>query len=270
MPDNILFLDNTDVSATGIEFRVTDLSPLFGGISLSHSEVPVLDRAGKTVGRPTQLSTAPRRVEGHIKAATPAALATAVDNLRALTGWGRRVEVRTMFASDRAFYAVSKGDTLDIPDKGLATRAEGSLLFDIPTPIAFELQHRVLVGEATERVSIPTWNWPCTPLVYVFGAATNPVVTFRAADGRVTATLDFSAAGGLTLGADDYVAVALHDHTVVRSLAGVLSSGQKYLVSTGELAIVDHNTGRSALGIHNTVETSVGSLYLLHRRVSPL
>lgn len=125
------------------------------------------------------------------------------------------------------------------------------LVYSLPgTVVAFTSKQRLLLGNA---VSAPT--------IRIYGAVTNPVLTYRDSRGVVKQTMSFTA----TLGAFDYLEIDSELATVTLYTNGVASNGIT-LWSAGDFIVGDPQDGDPANGVWPSLEVSGGSGEALYRR----
>jgi hypothetical protein len=93
------------------------------------------------------------------------------------------------------------------------------------------------------------------------GTATNPVVTYRNANGETEGAITC----GVTLGANDYLSIDMDARTLTKYTDGVSSNGLS-LISAGTFFDLDPAHGDPAFSAWPTLATSAGTGVAFYRK----
>lgn len=199
-------------------------------------------------------------VTGALLRDTQAQLVAARRQLLALAGAGL-VELRVIDAPEvvHAGYltrAIVGGFDRQFRAPGLRV----ALTFTCPDPRAYTL-NPTLVAFSTLAAGCPLGTAPVSPVIRIYGAASNPVVTYRTAGGVSRQTLGFT----ITLAAADYLEIDGGAKTVTKSVSGTVSNAIDTL-SSGDFPTLDPQDGDFVTGSWPTLEVSAGTGEAAYRR----
>lgn len=216
---------------------------------------PLLNRAGSAVidGRP-RIQNRSLLLPGVITGATVALRQTYLRTLKERLCRGL-LEIRFVDQPGYVYLARLRRIT-DAPSDG-----GQSLSPSLPLTIELECQDpyiyetgRQIVALGTTPVRLPLGTAPSPAIIRLYGAATNPVITLRHANGTVLGTLGFT----VTLGSNDYLEIDGDACTVQRSVGGSVSEGLSLLTS-GDFLVLDPGDGDTSLDGGPTLEVSSGT-----------
>lgn len=202
-------------------------------------------------------------VYGTLLAASAAALVAARRDLIERASRGL-IELRTVDAPDVMHQGILTGLVTAAYDRQF--RAVGrkgervTLTFTCLDPRAYSTAPTV-VALATTRAPCPLGSAPVAPLVRIFGAATNPVLTYRGISGVVRQSLGFT----LTLAAADFLEIDCEAKTVTKSVSGVVSNAIDTL-SSGDFPTLDPGDGDYGASAWPTLELSAGAGEVAYRK----
>lgn len=232
------------------------------GLALKPSLATLPGRAGALVLQSSVGPSDPRQVvvSGTLRGATVAALIAARKELKARCSAGL-VELR--FADDSAVALL--GYCTGMAASGISPMllrpwCELALTFTCPDPYAYTKSPTV-VGFGASAIPCPLGSGPVAPLLRIFGAATNPVVTLRNAVGAALATAGFT----ITLGANDYLEADCGAMQVSKCVAGTITRDDTLLTS-GNFLTLDPTDGGYGTATWPTLEVSAGTAEAIYRR----
>lgn len=232
-----------------------DLAPLygrFGGVGgVAPSVAPrLLTLRGKIV---TSANTVTARVQ-------------AEDKIKDLFGNGGllTVELRDDIAPAREIDAYCEALTIQpFGHPLLAVAATVDCRLVAPDALWRETAGTVVGVPATAtRYAIPLGTAPSTPMLRVFGSATNPTVTIRDSGGIAQVTLALT----VTLTGDEFLEVDCATGVITKVSSGTRTNGISLLTSGTFPFRLDPAWGDQPAGVFPTVETSTGVADLLYAR----
>ncbi len=249
----VLYLNNYDTSRLGLV--VTRYEGQEGMPSRDAITAPLLGRVGRVVldGRPT-VGVRTLLLPGVISGDTVAIRQANFRALKERLGRGL-LEVR-FIDQPLVMYQARLTRCTEAPgDGGQAIEPTLRLTIELECQDAYAYEtSRQLVALTTTPVRLPLGDAPSPLVIRIFGAATDPVLTLRHANGRVLQTMGLT----VTLGANDYVEINSDLGTIVRSVAGVQSEGLSLLTS-GDFLVADPGDGDGTLNGGPTLELSTGT-----------
>jgi hypothetical protein len=212
-------------------------------------------RAGLAVTAPNP-TLAPRviTVTGTLLASTVAAFNTALDALKAL--FASTAEVRLSSDATRCWTVDLTDLKLSpLPGPQLITPASGiALTLTALDPYGYDVNWTAVALGAVAQVA-PLGTAPSAPLLRLSGAATNPVVTVRNAQGVAVGSIGLT----LTLAAGDFVELDCDAMTIAKSVSGSVTDALTTLAS-GDWPLLNPADGAV------TVEVNSGTGEALYRK----
>lgn len=215
-------------------------------------------------------SVAPRSLtlKGKIvtSANTVAARVAAEDKVKDLFGNGGllTVELRDDVAPAREIDAYCEALTVQPfghPLQAVAATVDCRLV--CPDALWRETAGTIIGVPATAtRYSLPLGTAPSTPMLRVFGSATNPTVTIRDAGGVAQVTLAFT----VTLTGDEFLEVDCTTGVITKVSSGTRTNGISLLTSGTFPFRLDPAWGDFATSVWPTIETSAGVADVLYTR----
>ncbi len=192
-------------------------------------------------------------VSGALVRPTASALPGARRQLLALAGAGL-VELRIVDAPEVVLAGYLTRCILGGFDRQF--RANGlrvALTFTCPDPRALS-RCATVVALTTSPAACPLGTAPVAPVIRIFGAATNPVLTYRTAGGVSRQTMGFT----ITLASTDYLEIDCEAKTVLKSVSGTVTNAIDTLTS-GDFPTLDPHDGDYLLSSWPTLEVSAGA-----------
>jgi phage-related protein len=252
-----------DVSAEDLGFASGDASALEqwgAALDVNFRSSPVPGFSGHIVGGSP---TSPPRIvplSAVISADTigerNALLQTLMSNLQG------RLELRFSDEPDRILYGVcTKAVSSGASDAWSFALPDLRVSVEITCMDAAKYDRNVqTLAFGSARQSMPMGNMPHDGTLYIMGAATTPVITYRNMAGDSVQTMTLS-----TLGGDDYYAIDLLRKKITRYDATVASDALDEWTA-GDFPVFDPGDCDVEAGIYPTLEVSSGSGLLVYRR----
>lgn len=258
---SILYLNEYDTSRLGL--LVERASGLPNGLALTPRLVGIPGRAGTPVLTPTALTQSSARtvdLRGVVKTASAALLRANLDALKDLVYAGA-VELRFAERVDRFLLAVCTSFVVEPIGPQFGSSAELRLGFTCPDPLAYD-RHELVVGlHAAAPAAVPLGTGVTAPVVRLFGAVNNPVVTYRDIRGIAKRAMGFT----VNLGANDYLEIDCDLGTVTKYAAGVATDGLALLTS-GDFLRLDPLDAAYRDSVFPTIELAAGTGECTYRR----
>lgn len=180
-------------------------------------------------------------------------------HLAATTGL---VELRLVHEPDKVLYVRGVRCTITPPPPQLLNRyARFEIDFIAYDPYRYAISPTIVAAPQAIAVGCPLGTAPCYPVITIYGAATNPTLTYRKADGTSVRTMAFT----ITLAAADSLVIDCAAMTIVKTVSGTPSSAVDVLTS-GDFPVLDPLDGDWFWGSWPTLETSLGTLGATYRR----
>lgn len=263
MPDNILIVNGRDVS--DFNFRVARLRGLPGEFTIDRQAVPLIGRVGGVPTSPDpSIGTRAVSAAGHVDSSSVLAVDTDIQSLLEWIGLDT-VELRTGRNPDVMYFGRLTRSVVDVPDPQLATAvARLEVGFGLTSPLAYAVApktYAVAGTGAANRVDVPIGTGPSTPLVRIFGSATNPVVTLRNGVGDILKQVTYT----VTLDANDFLEIDCDLHTHTLSDNGVRSALESAPGTGDPFYYLDPRDVDRAGGGYHTFEVSAGRLEVVVR-----
>jgi hypothetical protein len=259
---NVCYVNGVDIGSLGME--VTGIAP-WSGVGYDRAHIPIPGAMG---GIPGALATSPARdirITGYLDPGSVAARAAALDLIRYHIGGGL-LEVTMEDYPGRYLAGLLTEDSWDqlsgLEYVSTLSRVRYNITIRCHDPVWRDSIAQSVSGAATP-VPVPMGTAPQAGMVYLFGAATNPVLTYRGVDGDAIGAMGFT----VTLAADeDFLALDLARQRVRLWDDGVESNGQNLLTSGAWFAL-DPMDGYGPSESWPTLEVSGGTfLYVYERR----
>lgn len=261
MPRRVLFLNDFDTYRLG--FVVERFEGPGSSARLDYRTQGVPGRMGGVLLDPAPIvPNRTIRIVGALEAATPALARSNLEQLRARFNRGL-LEVRFSDQMDRVWFA-RRVQGIHDAERGQVRHRILRYTVELEScdAYAYATQATVTTLVAT-RTSLPLGTAPSAPVISLMGSGTDPVVTYRRADGTVAQTLSFV---GLTLGSNDFLEVDAEAQVITLSTNGVRTSGNA-LKSAGRFFGLDPADGDAAASDWPTLEvTGVTQGAVLYRK----
>lgn len=263
MADGILIANGRDLS--DFNFRVASLHGLPAVFSIDRGAVPMIGRAGAVRTSPDpDLRPRPVTAAGYVRSSSVAAADADIQSLLEWIGLDT-VELRTGRNAEVMYFASLVSSAVDVPDPQLLTPgARLELGFSLASPLAYAVAPKTYVVAATgaaNRIDVPIGTGPSTPLLRLFGSATNPIVTLRNAIGDILKQVTYT----VTLDADDYLESDSDLQTHVLSNNGSASFADSVPGTGDPFFYLDPRDADRAGGAAHTFEVSAGRLEVVVR-----
>lgn len=252
-------INEQDLAAFG--FIAESVTGVLDAPSVSYPTTKVPGRAG-VVRLAIEPEMAPReiRLVGTLEATEPGTVDLMVGRLKQ---WLRGdLELRTGYDLTKVYRAVCTSvvaTTLD--PQHLSWYAPMTLTFTCDDPRAYGAEAQV-IGFAGTRTPLPLGTAPSEPIIRIMGPATDPILTYRAANGAVLATHGFTI--GLTT--TDYLGLSTASATARVSRLGTETNAIATEAS-GDFLIFDPADGDPSAGAWPTIEVSSGTGEAIYQRV---
>lgn len=228
----------------------------------------VLDRTTQLPGRvgaiilAPETETSPRTVtvNGLIKLGSSSAVRAAIDKLKNQISRGT-LEVRFVDHLDRIIYARAQETQLVATQPQFTSPfSRVALRFFCPDPLIYAKQG-TLIGLITTATPIPLGTAVSAPTLRIMGPATNPVLTYRKADGTATQSMGFT----ITLAGTDYLEINCEVDTIKKVISGVETIDLNLLTS-GHFISLDPQDGDPDAQSFPSLELSAGTGEVMYRK----
>lgn len=235
---------------------------------LKYDPVTLYQRYGGVVGAAPSVAARSLTLRGKIvtSANTVAARVAAEDTIKDLFANGGllTVELRDDIAPAREIDAYCESLTLQPfghPLLAVASTVECRLL--APDALWRATTGMIIGVPATStRYSLPLGTAPSSPLLRVFGSATNPTVTIRDTGGVAQVTLAFT----VSLTSSEYLEVDCTTGVITKVSSGTRTNGVSLLTSGTFPFRLDPAWGDPSNSLWPTIETSAGVADILYAR----
>jgi len=249
----VMYVNDFDTSRLGLVVRRWDGAD--GAPTRTAVATAALNRSGRVLmdGRPS-MDTRLLLLEATMLHTSIVARQTALDSLKQRLGHGP-VEVRFVDRPGVVFLALLRRATEAPPEAGQALEATRFVTLELECldPYLYETG-RQLVALSSTPVRVPLGTVPSPCVIRIFGAATTPTITLRAANGTVLDALSLA----VTLGANDALEIDSDRGTITRYIAGTPSEGLS-LLSSGNFLVLDPGDGDGTLDGGPTLDVSSGT-----------
>lgn len=254
-----IYINNYDLASLG--FITTQVDGWLDAISVNDRTTQLPGRAGVVILAP-EAETAPRSltVNGVIRRSSMALVRTSIDQLKDLLYRGT-IEARFVDQIDRVVYArVQEKQVIATQPQFASPHSQVSFRLLCPDPLIYDTQGSAIAIGAT-RQATPLGTAVAAPTIRIMGAATNPVLTYRGANGTALKTMGFT----VTLASTDYLEIDCELFTVKKFASGVQTSGMS-LWTSGDFIALDPQDGDPNASSYPTLEVSAGTGEALYRR----
>lgn len=246
-------INGTDLASLGLE--ITEAPDWLDAPKWSQDLATIPGRVGGVFSGPVKVGARDLGLVGVLRAATLSARRTAEDAIKDLLAGTVALQVDDGVNPVREIRGVCYQSTFRALGHPLVPLVHGAVSLALTCPDGMWRDPAVrVIGFGASATALPLGTGPSTPIVRLFGAATNPTLTYRAASGVVVATMAFTA----TLGASDYLEIDASRATITRSTAGVVTNGMSLLTS-GSFFALDPRDGSYGASSWPTLEVSAGT-----------
>jgi hypothetical protein len=258
---DILYVNDRDLSDFGVQ--ITDVQGVWDGLTWRRGSSDMPGHAGSWPHELASLDPRVITVTVQLEVASIAAREAALNSLDAhLMGM---LELRFADQPNKVIDAILEDGPTEPEARSSFVDSTADLFrtltFRMHQPVKKDRYARV-VGFGATRQEIQVGTMPSTGTMLIMGAATNPVIRYRASNGALVGQLAFT----VTLAASDYLRINLRDGRITQVASGVESSGASLLNTGSSYFRLDPGDGDFDNSAWPTLETTAGNGVLNYRR----